>query len=523
MLKAVIVDDEIMVRTTLEKQVDWEQQGVRLEGCCPNGLAALELLRRQPVDILFTDMRMPQCGGLELIDRVHELGQEPYIIVLSAFDEFELVKQAFKKGAADYVLKQEINEKRMLELIEEAKAALKKHPARMQSEEKLDMPDTSAVFKDVFYHNVSPQALPGISKGYGIACFFLDEIDREMERLGNDVARMLTRPLTQLVMQMPQFRPCDGFYSMDASRQFLFYSMDQPGRNEQKARAFFSRVQKAWKNYMNISCTVGVAFPQEDPQREFYAVLKDAEMNTTLRYVYGPGRIYDGSEQGFDLQKAQENGKEYLSFARAVMNADTKAAENYKNELVSRILESSLEEGQLLVLEHLYNLYFEMCFYDMQVAYKLGLEHRLYEKVYSIGDPRDLVIYFTSVVRRITEYFESNYDQMFPDSMLRAKRFMDDNYMRADLSLGEAARISGYNEKYFCTLFKKRFDCSFSDYLTSQRIGAAKDLLEKTDLRSYEICDAVGYNNVEHFMRTFKRETGMTPMQFRKKNVKIHQ
>ncbi len=523
MLRAVIVDDEIMVRATLEKQVDWQAQGVWLEGCCANGLAALELLKRQPADILITDMRMPQCDGLELIDRVHELGQEPYIIVLSAFDEFELVKQAFKKGAADYVLKQEIGEDRMIGLLREAKAALEKRPAPAEIAEQLAAPDTSTIFRDVFYHNAAPQALPGMSKGYGIACFFLDEVDREMERLGGDVTGMLTTPLTQLVMQMPQIRPCDGFYSMDASRQFLFYSLDQPDRTQQKARSFFARVQRAWKNYMNISCTVGVAFPKKEPQREFYKVLKQAEMNTTLRYVYGPGRIYDGSEKGFDLTKAQDAGNEYKAFIRAVMNADTQQAENYKNELVGRILESSVEEGQALVMEHLYNLYFEMCFYDMQVAYKLGLEHQLYEKVYSIGNSRDLVIYFSSVVRRIMEYFESNYDKMFPDSMLKAKRYMDDNYMRTDLSLGETAKISGYNEKYFCTLFKRRFDCSFSDYLTHQRIAAARELLEKTDLRSYEICDAVGYNNVEHFMRTFKRETGMTPMQFRKKNVKIHQ
>ena len=52
------------------------------------------------------------------------------------------------------------------------------------------------------------------------------------------------------------------------------------------------------------------------------------------------------------------------------------------------------------------------------------------------------------------------------DPVLRAKRFLDDSYMRADLTLGEVAQRSGYNEKYVCTLFKKRFDISYSDYLT---------------------------------------------------------
>ena len=121
------------------------------------------------------------------------------------------------------------------------------------------------------------------------------------------------------------------------------------------------------------------------------------------------------------------------------------------------------------------------------------------------------------------EYFESNYDQQFPDPVLRAKRFLDDSYMRADLTLGEVAQRSGYNEKYFCTLFKKRFDVSYSDYLTGLRIAAARELLEKTNMRMYDVCDAVGYNSVEHFLRTFKRATGQTPLQYRKENVKKHQ
>ena len=87
----------------------------------------------------------------------------------------------------------------------------------------------------------------------------------------------------------------------------------------------------------------------------------------------------------------------------------------------------------------------------------------------------------------------------------------------------EVAQRSGYNEKYFCTLFKKRFDVSYSDYLTGLRIAAARELLEKTNMRMYEVCDAVGYNSVEHFLRTFKRATGQTPLQYRKENVKKHQ
>ena len=88
------------------------------------------------------------------------------------------------------------------------------------------------------------------------------------------------------------------------------------------------------------------------------------------------------------------------------MEADFAQVEQYKNELVGYMQDLPLEQGQSLALLYLYNLYYEMGFYDMQVAYKLGLDHRLYQRLRAIETQRDLVIYFTSVLRRIMEYFE---------------------------------------------------------------------------------------------------------------------
>ncbi len=101
MLRAMIVDDEMMVRTALAKMVDWQAEGFVLDGSYSNGQTALDALKDRPADLIFTDIRMPVCDGLELIDRVHAMGLSPYIVVLSAFDDFPQVKQAFKKGASD--------------------------------------------------------------------------------------------------------------------------------------------------------------------------------------------------------------------------------------------------------------------------------------------------------------------------------------------------------------------------------------------------------------------------------------
>ena len=360
MLRAIIVDDEIMVRTALEKMIDWNDAGFVLGGCYPNGQAALEAMQKHPADLIFTDIKMPICGGLAFIDKVHEMGLSPHIVVLSAFDEFPLVKQAFKKGAADYVLKQEIAPERLKGLVQEARAALQARHGDSLAPQPQTEPaqrDTGAVFQDVIFHNADPAALPNLAQGYVVACFFLDEVYREIARLGGDVHATLTQPLTNLVMQMPQIKDTDGFYSFDVSRHFLFYSLAQPERTVEKAMCFFALVQKAWKNYMNISCTVGIAYPDKKPEKEFYTVLERAETNTTLRYVLGPGKLYDARYYAqFDPVVALRKSKECAPFIRAVMNADFAEVEQYKNDLIGRIQNLPLTQGQALMLLYLYNL-----------------------------------------------------------------------------------------------------------------------------------------------------------------------
>ena len=98
MYTAIVVDDEIMVRTALERMVDWEAEHFDLRGSYANGKAALEACASDPVDLVITDIKMPLCTGLELIDGLHAMGQQPMILVLSAFDDFPLVRKPSKRA-----------------------------------------------------------------------------------------------------------------------------------------------------------------------------------------------------------------------------------------------------------------------------------------------------------------------------------------------------------------------------------------------------------------------------------------
>lgn len=70
---------------------------------------------------------------------------------------------------------------------------------------------------------------------------------------------------------------------------------------------------------------------------------------------------------------------------------------------------------------------------------------------------------------------------------------------------------------YFSKLFKDEAGCNFVEYVTNLRIRKAKELLVGNDKSMKEICGAVGYSDPNYFSRIFKKNTGMTPTEFREK------
>ncbi|MBQ8372218.1 MAG: helix-turn-helix domain-containing protein [Clostridia bacterium] len=71
------------------------------------------------------------------------------------------------------------------------------------------------------------------------------------------------------------------------------------------------------------------------------------------------------------------------------------------------------------------------------------------------------------------------------------------------------------NNSYFCRLFKKNFGCCFSEYLLEYRIEKAKSLLRNRERSISEIAIGVGFNSFSYFSKVFKRQTGMSPSEYR--------
>ena len=97
--------------------------------------------------------------------------------------------------------------------------------------------------------------------------------------------------------------------------------------------------------------------------------------------------------------------------------------------------------------------------------------------------------------------------------------YIEERYAEEDLSLSKAAEHIGLSPNHLSAVFKEETGRSFTKYLTDHRIKTAKKLLDTSKKRSSEIAELVGYPDPHYFSSVFKKQTGMTPSQYRDKDL----
>ena len=126
MYRAIIVEDELLIRVAYQSIVDWNAYGFELTGVFENGQAALDAFDEANPDFVLTDTKMPLCDGIELISEIKKRSPETVCIILSAYGDLDYVKEGMRVGADDYLLKLDITPERLGALLEETAQKLKK-------------------------------------------------------------------------------------------------------------------------------------------------------------------------------------------------------------------------------------------------------------------------------------------------------------------------------------------------------------------------------------------------------------
>jgi len=121
----------------------------------------------------------------------------------------------------------------------------------------------------------------------------------------------------------------------------------------------------------------------------------------------------------------------------------------------------------------------------------------------------------------VIEYFKNQpneqlekKEEAIPEAVIRVKEYIENNYT-CYISLDEIIHDCGYSKFHISRLFKNYMNCTIMEYLLKQRITRAKELLSSTQDTIKEISLAIGYSDPNYFSLIFKREEGVSPVQYR--------
>ncbi|MCA0990704.1 response regulator transcription factor [Pseudalkalibacillus hwajinpoensis] len=103
--KVVIADDEPLILKNLQGIIDWKSLDCEIVAAVKNGRELLEKLQRYSVDLLLTDISMPEMSGVEVLKEIYNWPSPPLSILLSGYDEFSYAREGLKYNALDYFLK----------------------------------------------------------------------------------------------------------------------------------------------------------------------------------------------------------------------------------------------------------------------------------------------------------------------------------------------------------------------------------------------------------------------------------
>ncbi len=233
-----VAEDEPLIRKNLIKKIEALQLPLILAGEASNGLDAISMIDQSCPDLVITDIKMPQCDGLQLADYLRRNHPGIKTVILSGFDDFSYAQSALKFGVRDYLLKPVKPE----ELMESLRSVLITLGAEAEALEPADSTrlDQESIYKllvaylqEHYHQDISLQEL---ADHFGFTQEYLGKVYKKYanETMLKYITRLRMNEAKRLLLQNPEMEIQkvgeiagyrDGYYF---SRAFKAYTGMQP-------------------------------------------------------------------------------------------------------------------------------------------------------------------------------------------------------------------------------------------------------------------------------------------------------
>lgn len=531
MINVMIVDDDHQVRERLRSIIEWDQLSVKLICEAADSDTAREKYLLYRPKIIITDIKIPIISGLELANELSQIDPELRFIVITGYCDFYYAQQSVKIGAVDLLLKPILPES-INESITKAVAFFEN--------KKRDKASISAL------QQLLNKNLPKIRDSYlaNLIQFVPDSEKIVSERLSQLGLNFSSPSLTVAIATIGS--PPSKKVNLEAVNLLL----------RDTAKQLFNdagfEFYTFFDSHFRLNCIMGWNFHGGDDAAE--EVLN--KLNEQLHFmtdccVYaGIGRMVTSPAK---LYRAGREAKEALSY-QSVLNDDVvihyKNIERFegsfrnKDTLLSYLMQKfrandydlladaltryttrmqpSSIPGQLsfrdFIFEYVTTLASECLRLDVRIE-TLESYAALFNRLLISQDIHDQLDYVLELTRKLMALLFEKRNNNKNHLISQAKEFISKNLPDASLSLDTVSEHIGLSRIYLCKLFHKQEGITFNNYLKQVRIEHAKELLQNTTLKVFEISDMCGFANAKYFSYVFRQLTGMSPLEYQKSMV----
>ena len=505
-LTVYIVDDEPMAIRYLEMLLHDTSLDVEVVGTASNGVGAVpEIIRLQP-DFVFADISMPVMNGLQMASEVLRQNPTQKIFILTAYRDFEYAKTSVSIGVTDYLLKNELSEKSLEEL-------LRKHAEELQLARQRKHTVLETNLRNFFLSDTTPgQEEEWLYKDRPLQRYLLLYLAPRTEILLRHKTAKTGDHLESYQLENEETPPgilCRAFVEVLRNEYCgIFFVQKEEGDIEhtcvQMAESLINRYPEILKDFV---CIVSSPFSKFSILQEKYQYLKQKK-----EFLYrGKQNVYRESEivSGDVLQFLPALTKEMLLWQNYLEEGDEKKAEQALKEQFS-ILRTAMEAWRYS--EHIR----EICYTLEETLRKKKLDPDLLGLQDSYTDAEKLEKDLLDGQQRYMESLQNRRAGQYSRHVILAQEFIR-NYYRQDISTADIAKAADISEGHLRRCFKNELHINLVNYLTDYRIECAKKIMKTSRKNIDEIWRKTGFTSGQYFSYVFKRKEGITPREYMRK------
>lgn len=532
MLKVMIVDDEVLARVGIKSLIPWQENNFELIGECDNGESGFKMACEKKPDIIISDIKMPLMNGIELLKAVKDEGLPTKFIMLSSYDDFDLVREAMKLGADDYLLKLQLEPEELIKVLKEIRIKIELEQdktsdsgsanAKIQME--IDLLKERFLKELIYGNHYTEEEIVNYLNLYKLELkpqkllcmvIHLDESDSKI--LIEDT--MFISSMANIIAEGIRNYGTGQVICCSTDIYALVCSLSAYSSEELIKEAILrmsTGIQEYIRNSLNVSTSIGISTCDDgykSIRRLYLEAMEVIRSNKGL--LKGTVSRFDNIGHSGNLFKGSHLDEEVNELATSLRTNNAEAIEIAFSSLLQGIDKMKhLSDKHIIGNSHL----FVYVVNDFITNNRLnsediwGDEENQYLRMSKIKNITDYRQWVYKIRENILCILKNGHESN--TVILRAKQFVNSNIDK-NITLAQIADYLGLSSSYFSRLFSKETGQGFIDFMTGEKVKLSKKLLRTTNMKVYEIAEAVGYENVYYFSRVFKKNTGVSPMEFK--------